>query len=51
MKYKIKKRKVTKIEYYIKCPKCLKKEIKGNAESQVEWNLNKHLSKCKGRRK
>ena len=50
MKYKIKQRKVTKIEYHVNCPKC-NTEIKGNAESQVEWNLDKHLIKCKVKRR
>lgn len=52
MKYKmkIKERKVIKIQYYTNCPKCTN-EIKGTAKSQVEWNLSKHLDKCKGKSK
>jgi hypothetical protein len=31
-----------KIEYYSNCPYC-KREIKGSAESQVEYNMDIHI--------
>ena len=43
---KIKKREVVKIEYFVYCPIC-DHEVKGNARSQVIYNLNKHMKKCK----
>ena len=42
---KIKKREIVKIQYFMYCPKCCK-EIKGNANSQVVYNLERHMEKC-----
>lgn len=32
--------------YTVQCPKC-KKKIEGYSESQIKWNLEVHLKKCK----
>ena len=41
-KNEIQKREVPKIQYYIYCPVC-EQEIKGNAPSQVKYNMTVHL--------
>lgn len=43
---KMEDRKVVKIQHYIYCPNC-DYEVKGNSESQVRYNLKKHMEKCK----
>ena len=49
-KQKIKQREVARIQYYLYCPIC-KKEITGNAANIVEDNLNKHIIKCRKKKK
>ncbi len=45
----IEEREVIKKQFYIYCPIC-RHEIKGTSANQVDFNLNKHLEKCKDRK-